>query len=311
MLEVKASPALNHPTTAHIRLDDIAANPEQPRHQFAQSKLDELAVSIRERGVLQPILVQVHGAGYLLHDGERRVRACRALGMTTIPALILPDGATGQQRLLNALVANAQRADMTAMEEAHALGNLRDQGLTLHQITKETGINWGKVESRLLLLQLEPEIQTLIEQDLFPKDARVTRAMLGIPDAAARVKLAQRMARPGVAIKAVIAAAEKLTERLIHAASPPPQPILAFADPLPTPAEPVAWRNVRAAARGVCTTCRHKENVPDVPEPAWSLIGSAATAICDDCALRPSASLAVCQACPAVALLKRLVASSK
>lgn len=298
-------------TTAHIPLAAIAVNPEQPRRQFTQSKLDELAASIRACGVLQPVLVQQHGAGYVLHDGERRLRACQALGMTTIPALILPEGIDGQQRLLNALVANAQRADMTPMEEARALGDLRDRGLTLHQVTEQTGLNWGKVESRLLLLKLEPAIQELIEQDIFPKDARVTRALLAIPDAAARVKLAQHMARRGVPIKAVIAAAEKLAERLAHAANPPAQPILAHAGPLPTTAEPVAWRNARAAARGVCAACRHKESLPDIPEPAWSLVVSAATTVCDDCTLRPSASLTVCQACPAVAMLKRLATSSK
>lgn len=303
--------SMTEPTTAHIPLSAIGYNPEQPRRQFTQSKLDELAASIKERGVLQPVLVQAHGAGYLLHDGERRVRACRALGLTTIPALILPDGIDGQQRLLNALVANAQRVDMTAMEEARALGQLRDQDLTLHQIAEQTGLNWGKIEGRLLLLKLEPELQTLVEQERMPKDARVTRAMLAIPDPQARIALAQRVARPGVPIKAVIAAAEKLTERLNHAAAPPAQPVLAHAGPLPTSAEPVVWRNARAAARGVCTACRHKENLPDVPEPAWSLVVSAATTICDDCALRPNASLTVCQSCPAVALLKRLAASRK
>lgn len=305
--------------TASIPVDAIVPNPVQPRRHFDPTALAELAASIKENGVLQPILVEEAGPGaYILHAGERRLRACQSLGITTIPALIKPalNGTAAQDRLLYALVENAQRQNMTPIEEARALGKLRDQGLTVMQIVNKTGINWGTVDGRLLLLRLEPELQELVEAQLLPADPRSARAILSIADPAVRVKFGKRIARRGVKIKTIIDAAHRLIDTLkeqarltTHGAGPDPaQPILANAGTLPATGKPVNWNEARAAARGMCDACDIKASLPNVPEPAWALVVSTAASVCDGCNLRSVASLDICKECPGVELLRRLAA---
>lgn len=305
--------------TASIPVDAIVPNPEQPRRHFDPDALAELTASIKENGVLQPILVEEAGPGaYILHAGERRLRACRQLGITTIPALVKPalNGTAAQDRLLYALVENAQREDMTPLEEALALGKLRDQGLTVMQIVDKTGMNWGTVDGRLLLLKLPAELQDLIEQGLLPADPRSTRAILSIEDPALRVKFGQRVARRGVKIKTVIDAAHRLIDALKEqarltthdAGAKATQPLLTHASPLPATGKPVNWKEARAAARGMCDTCDVKASLPTVPEPAWALVVSTAASVCDGCNLRPVANLDICKECPGVELLRRLAA---
>lgn len=305
------------PYTAEIPIDAIVPNPEQPRQNFDPAALAELTASIKENGILQPILVEEAGPGaYILHAGERRLRACRSLGIATIPALVKPalNGTATQDRLLYALVENAQRQDMTPMEEARALGKLRDQGLTVMQVVDKTGMNWGTVDGRLLLLKLDPELQDLVEAQLLPADPRSTRAILSIADPAVRVKFGKRIARRGVKIKTVIDAANRLIDALkaqaqltTHGAGPKPvQPLLANAGTLPTTGKPVNWNEARTAAQGMCNSCDIKASLPNVPEPAWAIVLSTAATVCDNCNLRPVASLDICRECPGVELLKRL-----
>lgn len=300
---------------AEIAVDAIIPNPEQPRRAFNEEELAALVASLRDRGQLQPVLVEEAGNGtYILHDGERRWRACKLAGLPTIHALVRPplNGTAPQERLLDALVANVQRSDLNPLEEAQALGHLRAQGLTVQEIIRRTGINQGTVEGRLLLLDLDKPLQELVARGLLPRDPRSTRALLSIADAAVRVRLGTRLARPGITISAIVHACERLNASL---ARPPAdakrEPMRALAGPLPADTKTAAWAQVRAAAQAMCDTCDLKASLRTVPEPAWSLIVSSAQVVCDGCSLRPTANLSMCEACPGVELLKRLAGASR
>lgn len=304
--------------TKQIDVTKIIPNPEQPRREFDEGALQELAASIRERGLLQAILVEEVGDGtYILHAGERRLRAHRLLGRQSIAARVMPalNGDGKQERLLNALVENTMREDMSPMEEARALGELRDLGLTVPAICKKTGMNFGTVDGRLVLLRLDEPLQVLVDQELLPRDPRVARALLAIEDAEVRVKLGMRLARPGVTIKAILAACDRVSDQMALRQAQEPQipqaPMIALSQAALRQAQgPVKMANVRAAAAAMCAQCDVKASLKGTPEPAWGMVLASAAAVCDGCSLRPSAvNMDICQQCPGVDLLKRLVGS--
>lgn len=137
-----------------IRLEQITADPDQPRRQFDEVALEDLANSIREHGILQPIVVTPHGAGYQIVAGERRFRASKLAGQEKIPALVRT--LSDQHKLELSLIENLQRRDLNVLETATAYLKLRDQfNLTLDQIGQRVG---GKsvsgVSNTLRLLKL-------------------------------------------------------------------------------------------------------------------------------------------------------------
>ncbi|MGD9726911.1 MAG: ParB/RepB/Spo0J family partition protein, partial [Nitrospiraceae bacterium] len=244
-----------------LDITKIVANPEQPRREFDEAALQALADSIRERGLLQAILVEEVGDGtYILHAGERRLRAHTLLGKQSIAARVIPalnNGEGKRQRLMNALVENTMRENMSPMEEARALGDLRAMGMTIQEIVKETGINMGTVDGRLLLLRLDEPLQVLVDAGLLPRDPRVARKLLEIEDAEMRVKLGQRLARPGITINAIFSACDRLAEQIRQRASLAvvAEPMIALAGKAPKAETLVKWPNVRAAAAAMCAQC--------------------------------------------------------
>jgi ParB family chromosome partitioning protein len=167
-----------HVATTEIPIDRIQPNPRQPRQRMDQDQLDELAASIREHGVLQPILVTETLDGYQIVAGERRFRASRQAGLDRIPAVIRQLADRDQLEL--ALVENLQRADLGPMEEAHAFQALVDEfGLTHDTIAQRVGRAKSTVSNTLRLLDLDPEVQAAIA------DGRLTaghaRAIGGLP----------------------------------------------------------------------------------------------------------------------------------
>jgi len=161
-----------------IPIDRIRPNPRQPRQVMDQGQLDELAASIREHGVLQPILVTETLDGYQLVAGERRFRASRLAGLERIPAVVRQLADRDQLEL--ALVENLQRADLGPMEEAHAFQALVDEfELTHDTIAQRLGRSKSAITNTLRLLDLDPEVQSAIA------DGRLTaghaRAIGGLP----------------------------------------------------------------------------------------------------------------------------------
>ncbi len=164
--------------TTEIPIDRIRPNPRQPRQRMDQDQLDELAASIREHGVLQPILVTETLDGSQLVAGERRFRASRQAGLERIPAVVRQLADRDQLEL--ALVENLQRADLGPMEEAHAFQSLVDEfELTHDTIAQRLGRSKSAVTNTLRLLDLDPEVQAAIADGRL--SAGHARAIGGLP----------------------------------------------------------------------------------------------------------------------------------
>jgi ParB family transcriptional regulator, chromosome partitioning protein len=148
-----------------IDLDRISPNPRQPRTSLKDGELAELAASIREHGILQPLIVTRVDAGYRLVAGERRWRAARLAGLRTVPVVI--KDATPQQLLEIALVENIQRQDLSPLEEAAAYRQLIDEhALTQEEVARRVGKSRSAVANTIRLLNLIPEAMEALERGL-------------------------------------------------------------------------------------------------------------------------------------------------
>ena len=186
--------ALEVPTSS------LEPNPYQPRSVFAPGPLAELVASLRETGMVQPILVRRRGERYQVIAGERRHRAAQALGLETVPVVVrdVPD-----DRLLElALVENIQRAELTPLEEAHAYERLqRELGLTQEEIAKRVGKERPTIANVLRLLRLTREARELLAEGRL--DAGHGRALLALDRAEDQVALAREAARKGLSVREV------------------------------------------------------------------------------------------------------------
>ncbi len=183
-----------------IPVSSIRANAYQPREHFDEELLAELTASIREVGVLQPVLVRPADDGYELIAGERRWRAARRAGLQTIPALVRQaDDATS---LEHALVENIHRSDLNALEEAAAYQQLiEDFDLTHEEIAQRVGKSRASITNMLRLLQLPASIQRLVQESQL--SAGHARALLGSPDRTFQESLAKRAVAEGLSVRQV------------------------------------------------------------------------------------------------------------
>ncbi len=141
----------------------IKENPYQPRTHFSASELEDLTLSIKEHGIMVPLVVTRLGSGYELIAGERRLRAARNLGMKTVPAIIRD--ASEQQKLELALIENIQRQDLGALEEATAYKALTDEfNLTQAQVSARVGKSRSEVANTIRLLDLPLDMQTALRE---------------------------------------------------------------------------------------------------------------------------------------------------
>lgn len=175
---------------AELPIDSISPNPYQPRTAFDDAEIASLAASIREHGIVQPIVVCRDGDGYALIAGERRWRAARVAGYESIPAVIRQGD--NQSRLEVALVENVQRADLNPLEEAAAYRRLVDEfEMTQEEVARRMGKSRAAVANSLRLLSLPSGLK----QDL--ADGRLTeghaRALLGLPSEDAMLQVGRRV----------------------------------------------------------------------------------------------------------------------
>lgn len=191
---------------AEIPLDLLHPNPEQPRRHFDEGALAELADSISQHGVLQPLLVSEDGAnGYVVIAGERRWRAARAAGLATVPAVIR-ERLDARDELALALVENLQRRDLSPLEEARAFEHLRSEhGLSQAEIAAQVGMDRSTVANALRLLRLPEAIQELVESGGLT--AGHGRALLGLLDDESRLAWAERAMAEGLSVRDLEAAA--------------------------------------------------------------------------------------------------------
>jgi ParB family chromosome partitioning protein len=186
---------------AELPVDAIKPNPRQPRTEFAEDALDELVSSIREVGVLQPIIVRPDGdSGYELIMGERRLRATQAAGFATIPAIIRD---TDDSDLLrDALLENLHRAQLNPLEEAAAYQQLLDDfGCTHEELATRIHRSRPQISNTLRLLRLPPLVQRRVAAGVL--SAGHARGLLGLADGAAIERLAQRIVAEGLSVRAV------------------------------------------------------------------------------------------------------------
>lgn len=189
------------PYLDEVAIGSIEPNPHQPRKHFDEESLADLAASIRELGVLQPILIRpVEPGRYYLIAGERRWRAARRAGLATVPAIVRTTDELASME--QALVENLHRQDLTPLEEASAYQQLlEDFGLTHEQVAIRVGKSRAAVSNTLRLLQLPPPVQHLLADGRL--SAGHARALLGTPDRTRQESLAQRAVDEGLSVRAL------------------------------------------------------------------------------------------------------------
>lgn len=184
----------------YLSLDQVQPNPHQPRKTFSEESLQELSFSIREHGVLQPILVtpKTSGDGYTLVAGERRFRAAQRAELTKIPALV--QELSEEEMLEIAIVENVQRDDLNSVEEARAYRSLIDNfGWSQEQVAQRVGKNRSTVANSLRLLRLGDE--ALKDLEIGNLTAGHARAILAIDDSFYRQKLRQEIVEKGLSVR--------------------------------------------------------------------------------------------------------------
>lgn len=275
----------------------IVRNPEQPRRYFDQAELQELAESMKEHGMIQPVVVEERAdsgavTNYLLHDGERRWKAAQLAGLKVIPAIVHPplNGTGPRERLERALVANVQRSEMHAIEEGLAYQRLITEfGYSIAEVSKRVGKHATRVRFCLDMLTLDPEIRQLMLERKLPCDLKVKEAFLSVKDPAERVKLAQ-----------VLCAKRKATHNMVIDAC------RRFN---------VAKGNLKRRVLKTSPAMRLVEN--SLPEwdalyqlgkvPPWPVVTESVMFTCDACPLRQMAGDATCGGCPLVITLGKML----
>ena len=202
---------------ASLSPDDIIPNAKQPRNEFREDELNELVASIREIGVLQPIVVRPRiGARqgepqYELVMGERRLRATKQLGLATIPAVI--KSTADEDMLRDALLENLHRANLNALEEASAYQQLlADFGITQEQLANRIGRSRPQITNTLRLLRLPTAVQNRVASGVL--SAGHARAILAAGDDVSMERLADKIVNEDLSVRAAEAAAGQLSPKL-------------------------------------------------------------------------------------------------
>jgi ParB family chromosome partitioning protein len=184
-------------------------NPQQPRHGMRAENLEHLKESIREHGVLQPIIVRKHGHRYEIIAGERRFRAAEGLGLPEVPAVVrdVPD----DQMLELALVENLQREDLDPIEKAESFKTyLESSGRTQEQAAVRLGLDRSTIANIVRLLELPVEVQALVRTGVLSMGH--ARAILSLEEPKKEIDLAERVVREGLSVRQV--------ERMVSASVP-------------------------------------------------------------------------------------------
>jgi ParB family chromosome partitioning protein len=193
------------PELAHLAVEQIHANPRQPRRRFDHEATAGLAESIRSQGIVQPVVVRPRPAGgYELIAGERRWRAAREAGVATLPALIRD--VDDRDTLLLSLVENVARENLSPIEEARGYALLLDEfELTLGEVSERAGRSKPAISNKLRLLELPDDVLAMVERGELSEGH--ARAVLAVPDQAERRRLAKKIVAQGMSVRAAERAA--------------------------------------------------------------------------------------------------------
>lgn len=195
----KPAPMPELPEVQHLRIDAIVPNRYQPRQTFPPQELAELAASLKQSGLLQPVLVRRKGDGmYELISGERRWRAAREAGLETIQAMIR--NCSDEESILLALVENLQREDLNPIEMARAYQRMMNEfGLTQDTVAQRVGCERSSVANAVRLLQLPIEVQHLIETDQL--SAGHAKVILGLASPAEQLRVAHLVVSRNLSVR--------------------------------------------------------------------------------------------------------------
>lgn len=227
----------NSAAETKLKISEIIPNPNQPRTHFNETELNELSESIREHGVLQPLLVRKHGAKYEIIAGERRYQASKLADLTEVPVII--KDVDDEEMLALALIENLQRSDLNPLEEAKGYRQLIDaSGMTQDALSKAVSKSRSAITNSVRLLDLPEPVQQMIF------DGKLTaghaRAILAVPYEDARIKLAERVVAEGLSVRA--------TEHLAPLFSVGDQP------KAPRPVTPQSYKKAARVLRQVFNT---------------------------------------------------------
>jgi len=193
-------PAVAGEEVRMLPLDELRAGPHQPRQAFDESKLEELASSIRQSGVLQPIIVRSAGVGYEIVAGERRARAARMAGLPDLPAIIR--NYSDDEVMVLSLVENVQRHDLNPIDKAQAYRRLTSRlSATQEDVARRLGLDRSSVANMMRLLDLPDEIQDLVRGGSMGMGH--ARALLPLGADGAQLDLAARIVREELSVRAV------------------------------------------------------------------------------------------------------------
>ena len=199
-------------SVVEVPVERLRANPEQPRKQFSEEHLSELTESVREKGVIQPILAEEADDGtYLIIAGERRFRAAQRAGLSSVP--VLPRRFSHEEKLEIALIENLQREDLNPIDEAEAYRSLMESAsLTQDELARRLGLNRSTVANALRLLRLPEDLKAEIAEGRL--SAGHARAILAVDTEEGRTRLAQRIRTDALSVRQ----AEELAGTLSSAA---------------------------------------------------------------------------------------------
>lgn len=183
-----------------ININEIKPNQNQPRKSFNEEKLEELAASIIENGLIQPVILRKADKGYEIVAGERRWRACRKAGLKEIPCIIREF--TDEQNMLIAIIENMQREDLNPVEEAEGINQMIvNFGMTQEQVSKSVGKSRPYITNALRLLKLPSEIREMLLANQL--SAGHARAIAGIGDTEKQIQLAEYAIKEGLSVREI------------------------------------------------------------------------------------------------------------
>ena len=200
----------------YIDINDIKPNSTQPRKLFDEEKLQELASSIEEHGLIQPIVLRKVSKGYEIVAGERRWRAARLIGIKELPCIVRE--LTDEENMLLAIIENMQREDLNPIEEAEGISQMMETyGLTQEQVSKSLGKSRPYIANSLRLLKIADKVkQYVVNGELSSGHAR---ALAAIADEARQITLADIAVKQGLSVREI----EKLAKQNKDAAKPKPR----------------------------------------------------------------------------------------
>ena len=274
-----------------IPVDKILPNPEQPRMKIDPGELDDLAISLKLHGLINPICVEAAGDQYILVDGERRWRAAKLAGWTEIEATIRPglNGSGQMERTILAMTANIQRSDLNPIEEALTYKKLVALGMSGKEIAAAVGRVCSTVSNRMRMLNLAAPVQALYKQRKLPMDEGLLNEFYKL-DVDTQVYVAQIGAKNKLAAKQIIGLCKRIGKRKSVRSRDNKGHFLEFQKQMQ--AQVPALQYVTISSDKMFAT--------------WHNIREATVYTCHECPLFEDYKEAVCKSCPMTIFLVRL-----